>query len=148
MNLSSAPAAESGAINGYHRYCLETLKHPSNIAGRNTSLRREGKIGVFRPVMNSSFFYSKSKTWSCGPPARRSCASESQVRDDRLCHRSNLFMVSGVSPAAGQKNGRSNRKRNFGNVGRATVPAGIWSAQWPTLRNSDEVSYKVSGVSN
>jgi len=24
-----------------------------------------------------------------------------QFRDDRLCHRSNLFMVSGVSPAAG-----------------------------------------------
>jgi hypothetical protein len=36
-----------------------------------------------------------------------------QVRDDRLCHRPSLFMVSGVSAAAGQKNGRSNRKRNF-----------------------------------
>jgi hypothetical protein len=31
------------------------------------------------------WFYSKFNTWSSG-----------QVRDGRLCHRSNLFMVSGV----------------------------------------------------
>ncbi len=54
------------------------------------------------------------------------------------------YTVSGVSPAAGQKNGRPNRKGNFGNVGLATVPAVIWSARWPTLRNSDKLSYKVS----
>ena len=50
------------------------------------------------------------------------------------------FQVSAQPPA--KKNGQFDRKRNFGNVGRATVPAGIWSARWPTLRNSDEVSYK------
>jgi hypothetical protein len=41
-----------------------------------------------------------------------------QVRDDRLCRRSNLFMgfrcqVSGVSAATGLKGGQFNRKRNF-----------------------------------
>jgi hypothetical protein len=39
-----------------------------------------------------------------------------QVRYDRLGHRSSLFMVfrrRRISPAAGQKNDRSNRKRNY-----------------------------------
>jgi hypothetical protein len=39
-----------------------------------------------------------------------------QVRNDRFGHSSSLFMVfrrRRISPAAGQKNGRSNRKRNY-----------------------------------
>ena len=51
-----------------------------------------------------------------------------------------------VGPAAGQKYSRSNPKRNFGNVGRASVPAGIRSAQRPTLLYFNVVSYKRTEV--
>ena len=60
------------------------------------ALKPSGFCNVRVSGFERNLIYSKSKTWSCGPPARRSCGSESQVRDDRLCHRSNLFMVSGA----------------------------------------------------
>ena len=61
--------------------------------------------------------------------------------------------MSDVSAASGRRSGQSNRKRNFGNVGRATVPAGFGpsctpnvAARWPTLLYLNGVSYKMSSV--
>jgi len=39
------------------------------------------------------------------------------------------FQVSGVSPATGLKNGRFNRKRNFGNV--VSYERGLWPENRP-----------------
>ena len=48
-------------------------------------------------LSNDTQFGLILNTWSYGPPALRPCGSESQVREDRLSYKLNLFMFSGVS---------------------------------------------------
>jgi len=84
-------------IDDFVKANLAFFHHPRRIPILITGVKMQEEKSITQsPSKQAAKTHSKSETWSCGPPARRSYGSESQVRDDRLCHRSNLFMVSGV----------------------------------------------------